>query len=250
MSTIAIIPARHGSTRFPGKPLALLWGKPMIQHTYENTQRATLLDDVYVATDDQRIADVVTGFGGKYIMTESDIESGSVRCHRAIKYLEHHKSYHQITHVVNIQGDKPLVNPDHIDLLIRTLKQNNSMVALAAKIETQQELFDRATTKVVFNRNHQALYFSRAVIPHSKDGQYHPDTIYYKNCGMYGFERTFLDIYAKTPMTPLQQEEDLEQLKTLEMGYPITMAVVEKSQPGIDYPKQLDELNTIFENTK
>jgi 3-deoxy-manno-octulosonate cytidylyltransferase (CMP-KDO synthetase) len=243
MSTIAIIPARYASTRFPGKPLALLHDKPMIQHTYENTKKAKSLDRVVVATDDHRIMEAVFRFGGE-VVTTGKCASGSDRCYQALKQMEM-QGMKPPKYVINIQGDEPLVNPQHIDLLVTTLKnsRDSPMVALAAKIYGEEELRDRATSKVVMDRSNKALYFSRAIIPHSKSGKYNPNVEYYKNCGMYGFTRKFLELYSHTEPSVLQLEEDLEQLKTLEMGESIQMAKVEWTESGVDYPEQLERLN-------
>lgn len=244
---LGIIPARYASTRFPGKPLANLLGRPMILWTLERARASRLLDYVYVATDDERIFNLIKTSGGNVIMT-GQCESGSDRCWEALQKIE--QDLNQTAEIViNIQGDEPLVDPRNIDLLIETLLNAPvaiPMVALASPIKTSEELICRATTKVVFDQNHDALYFSRAVIPHSKTGQISLDRTkqrYYKNCGMYGYRRDFLREFAIHKRTPLQIEEDLEQLKTLEMGYRIRMGVTDHAEGGIDLPEQLEELN-------
>jgi len=254
IKAVGVIPARYDSTRFPGKPLAKLLDKPMIQWTYENVCKATRLNKVYVATDDQRIADMVQAFGGNVIITNY-CANGSERCLEALQQLEE-KEFHSYQIVVNIQGDEPLVNPKHIDSLIEILcsSPQANMAATAAPINNHGWPMNKdeintlnciTTTKVVMNNQEEALYFSRAVIPHTKSGQ--PDisgeTIYYKNCGMYAFRRNFLEVYALALTHPLQTVEDLEQLKALEMGETIKMVVVEHAEGGIDLPEQLTVLN-------
>lgn len=247
MLSIGLIPARYASTRFPGKPLVKLLDKPMIQWTYENAKQSKLLTKVYVVTDDQRIYDTVIGFGGEAIMT-GEYSNGSERCWAALQSLSDLER-NRYDLVVNIQGDEPLVNPDHIDQLITTLKNVNHRAKMAAvacpiNLDSINDLImNTAITKVVMNQFNEAMYFSRALIPHNKSGKVNNKTIYYKNCGMYAFQREFLGRYANEPIHPLQEEEDLEQLKALEMGEIIQMVIVDHAEGGIDLPEQMIALN-------
>jgi len=249
MTTIGLIPARFDSTRFPGKPMARLQGKPMILWTWERASKAKSLDTLYVVTDHQEIYDTVIKAGGQAIMTGPAL-NGTERCLLALEQLQGPPdARHQYQYVVNIQGDEPLVEPEHIDLLVETLKSSSKppMAALAAPINNEQDWRHPGSTKVVMSNSNRAMYFSRAPIPSSKDGGYHPDKVkYYRNCGMYGFDLNFLQQLNGEKPTKLQLEEDLEQLKALELNHGIQMVLVDEVQPGIDYPEQLDELNKLF----
>lgn len=245
--TIGIIPARYGSTRFPGKPLVELSGKPMIEWTYSHANQSKELDALIVATDDKRIYDTVNKFGGKAIMT-GNCANGTERCWEVIMKLSDFNLNYD--YVINIQGDEPLVNPEHIDAMIRALKEHpeNKMVAMAAPINNEEDWLNPHITKVVMDKTRYCIYASRAPIPYSKSGKFHPDiTKYYRNCGMYGFQKEFLRFYANHPETMLQHEEDLEQLKALEMGAPIKMVIVDHVESGVDLPEQIDDLVKIIE---
>lgn len=244
---IGIIPARYASTRFPGKPLALINGEPMIIHTYRNARKGrSSLDKLVVATDHSDILNCMhREFGyDSAIMTPIDCENGTVRCLKAYQKLKQEglidDTYH---HVINIQGDEPLVNWRHITELVKLLKQGDApMVALASPLTDEAEARSSATTKVVMDRNGFMLYASRALIPSSKTGQFRGAT-YYKNCGMYGYHIEFLEKYCQEKQTPCQIEEDLEQLKAIELGYRIKMGIIDYHEGGIDLPEQLEALN-------
>ena len=163
MKTIGVIPARYGSTRLPGKPLADICGKPMIQHVYERVKRASLLDDVIVATDDERIVRTVVDFGGKAVLTSTTHLSGTSRTAEVVKKME-------VDVVVNIQGDEPFIHPEQIDLLCATFDSSDTQIStLVKKITSPDELFNHNNVKVVMNKKNEAIYFSRSPIPYNRN---------------------------------------------------------------------------------
>jgi len=205
----------------------------MIERTYFSAKGSKLIDYLAVATDDERIAQAVRDFGGDVIMT-GDQPTGTDRAWEAINKLE---TKYEI--VANIQGDQPCVDPVHIDSMIAALIEAGPdvpMSACAAPIKSEADAVNRGTSKVVLDVNNFAIYYSRSLIPHTKDGKYNPNTQYLKNCGMYCFRRDFLGKFASLPMGPLQASEDLEQLKTIENGYRIKVARVDSAARGVDYP--------------
>ncbi len=221
---IAVIPARYSSTRFPGKALADIKGKPMIQWVYERTRRSKLIDRVIVATDDERILSAVKSFGGEAMMTSSHHDTGTDRIAEVAKALD-------CDIVVNVQGDEPLIQPEMIDEAIAPLVQDASipMGTLCRKIEDREEAFDPNVVKVVFDKNSFALYFSRAPIPWDRDAwagksswkELSLEGPVYKHIGLYVYRRDFLLDYAHMPQTALEAAEKLEQLRALEHGYRI-----------------------------
>jgi len=220
--TVGVIPARYGSTRFPGKPLADIDGKPMIQHVYERATRASELDRVIVATDDERIQEAVTAVGGEAMMTEQDHETGTDRVAEVARQV-------QAEHVVNIQGDEPLIDPAVIDAVVRALQQHSPRVATpVTPIEDESVLDDPNTVKVVTDTRGRALYFSRSKIP-SRGESGDVD----KHIGLYGFETDFLLTYVSMEST-LEGLEDLEQLRILENGYEIRTVRTDYDGPEIN----------------
>ncbi len=247
---IAIIPARYGSTRFPGKALVLIQDKPMIQWVYERAKRSTLIDRVIVATDDDRIRAAVESFGGEAIMTSPDHATGTDRIAEVAQKLE-------CELVVNVQGDEPLIRPEMIDQAIRPLANDPSipMGTLCKKIDRRDEAFDPNVVKVVFDRNGFALYFSRAPIPWDRDhwsgkssfADLSLGAAMYKHIGLYVFRRDFLLDYARMPQAGLEAVEKLEQLRVLELGRRIRITVTEHESFGVDIP---DDLSKILERLK
>jgi 3-deoxy-manno-octulosonate cytidylyltransferase (CMP-KDO synthetase) len=237
---LGIIPARYASTRFPGKPLVYIQGMSMIQRVYTQATQAALLDQVVVATDDDRIYDHVKSFGGEVWMTRADHPSGTDRC---AEVATHFPAY---THVVNIQGDEPFILPQQIDLLAHTLLQSQQIpiATLAKKIENPEQIHNPNIVKVVFNTLGDAIYFSRHPIPYlrGKDQktwlEHHN---YYKHIGLYGFKREALLAIAQLSPTPLEIAESLEQLRWLENGYAIKVGITEWETRGIDVPEDLNE---------
>lgn len=243
MHAIGIIPARYASSRFPGKPLADIQGKPMIRRVYEQAQKATLLRQVYVATDDQRIFDAVKSFGGEVIMTDPSHPSGTDRCFEALQVIAGNTS--GIDVVVNIQGDEPFIDPGQIDSLCRLFDVKETLIAtLAKEIRTEQELFSTSVNKVVFDARQKALYFSRTPIPY----QQHVDKAdwirhhaYYKHIGIYAYRVDVLGQIARLEPSALERAESLEQLRWLENGYPIHVGITAVESIAIDTPDDLSK---------
>lgn len=237
---IGIIPARFASTRLMGKPLADIGGKPMIQHTYENCLKSKLLNDVVVAVDDQKVAQVINDFGGKAIMTPKEIQTGSDRIAYAAKSLPHAKI------VVNIQGDEPFIKGGMIDQAIEPLLFDLSVnvSTLAKKIETVQELKSASVVKVVFDYNNFALYFSRSPIPYVRNAKTNLDRIInadiYKHIGLYVYRREALLRFTELEQTDLEKIEKLEQLRMLENSFKIKIVVTEYENLAVDTPEDLD----------
>jgi len=234
---VGIIPARYGSTRFPGKPLALIAGKPMIQHVYENAVSARNLSRVLVATDDDRIAACVRGFGGECIMTDSDIATGTERIAQAAKSVN-------AGIILNIQGDEPLASPDLMDALVEALRHNDVPVCTpVVRIASLEELSDPNQVRVVFDDNLHALYFTRAVIPFNRDANGQSTRVktadYWKHIGIYCFRRDFLFTFVNLPYGRLEQVEKLEQLRILENGFPILIVKTTHNPVCVDVPDDI-----------
>lgn len=236
MSTIGVIPARWGATRFEGKVLANLLGKPVIQHVWENAKKARTLDDLVVACDDERIVKVVEGFGGKAVYTSPDQPSGTDRLAEVINPLD-------VKIAVNIQGDEPLIKAIMIDNLVLALEDEKTaqMATLMKKIDDESELTNSNVVKVVVDKNGYALYFSRYSIPYNRTGE--PDEknrpTYYKHIGLYAFTKDFLFTFRNLPKSSLENAEKLEQLRALEYGYRIKVIETKFDTVGIDRPEDL-----------
>ncbi len=235
---IAFIPARYRSTRFPGKPLALISGKPMIQHVYERAQACPELDETYVATDDQRIYTCVEGFGGRAIMTSEDHQSGTDRIAEAAQRL----NLGPRDIVVNIQGDQPLFHPSILADLIRPLNEDPSlpMSTLMHRIRENEEIQDPNKVKVVVDSNGYALYFSRLPIPFIRDKGSRPP--HYKHIGMYAYRKEFLLTFTGLPCGTLEGVEKLEQLRALEHGFRIKVTETPFHSIDVDVPEDVAEV--------
>jgi 3-deoxy-manno-octulosonate cytidylyltransferase (CMP-KDO synthetase) len=233
---MVIIPARYDSTRFPGKPLYPLRGKPVIQHVYENSKRAELVDDVVIATDSETIFESVLAFGGKAVMTDKTHPSGTDRIAEVAGSSD-------CDIIVNVQGDEPLIRPEMIDDVIALLgDQRASIGTLVKRIENTEEISDPNAVKAVFDREGFALYFSRAPIPsHAR----HSETrtpCYYKHIGIYSYRReTLLSLAAMQP-TELEKTEKLEQLRALENGIRIKVKETFVETYGVDTPEDLERV--------
>jgi len=248
----ALIPARYGSTRFPGKALVDIKGKPMIQWVYERTRCSTLIDRVIVATDDERILHAVKSFGGEAVMTSSHHVTGTDRIAEVAESLD-------CGIVVNVQGDEPLIQAAMIDEAIAPLANDSSipMGTLCRKIEKREEAFDPNVVKVVFDTNNFALYFSRAPIPWDRDswagkGSWKEFPLagpLYKHIGIYVYRREFLLNYSRMPQTALEAVEKLEQLRALEHGFRIKTVVTEHESFGVDIPDDLGKILTRMEES-
>jgi 3-deoxy-manno-octulosonate cytidylyltransferase (CMP-KDO synthetase) len=232
MALHVIIPARYGSSRFPGKPLVEIAGRPMIQHVMERAAQAREVHTVAAATDDQRIAEAVKAFGGMVIMTPAELRSGSDRVARAAAEL----GLGPTELVVNVQGDQPLLPPEVINQVAEPLLRDPDlgMATPVVAITRAEEVTDPNHVKVVMDQQGRALYFSRQVVPHPRDGG---EVTYYKHLGIYIFRRSFLDKYASLPSGRLEGIEKLEQLRVLEAGLPIQCVVTEFDSPEVDRPE-------------
>eukprot|EP00899_Mesostigma_viride_P016392 jgi/Mesvir1/24754/Mv22012-RA.1 len=200
---LGVIPARYASTRFPAKPLALLAGKPMIQHTYTNAKKSTLLTDLYVATDDERIAEAVRAFGGDVLMTSVNCNNGTERCLEVMTTLASQGKQYDI--IVNIQGDEPLIEAHHIDVVAGTLLDGDAVMGTLARPHIDEaDVMSVNNVKVVLDVNNYALYFSRAMIPHNKKGKYDPNTRYWRKLGIYSYRSDFLPKFTQMGASLLQ----------------------------------------------
>ncbi len=239
---LGIIPARYASTRFPGKPLVMIDGKPMIQRVYEQALKSEL-DAVVVATDDVRIADAVRSFGGNVVMTSENHPSGTDRCAEA---LENFKGDWEA--VVNIQGDEPYIQPSQINAIASLLKSGAPIATLVKKIDSVEELTNINSPKVVISSNGDALYFSRQPIPFQKGieiNNWLNHGTYYKHIGIYGYQSTVLPKLTQLKQGVLETAESLEQLRWLENGYSIMTAETTENTVAIDTPEDLSRLKSL-----
>ncbi|GAB4259826.1 MAG: 3-deoxy-manno-octulosonate cytidylyltransferase [Saprospiraceae bacterium] len=234
--SLGIIPARYGSSRFPGKPLADIGGKPMIQWVYEKALQSEL-DEVVVATDDQRILEAVEAFGGKALMTASTHSSGTDRCAEVAAMTP----FSAFSFVVNIQGDEPGIDPALINAVLEVLRSDEKLLisTLASRIQEPEQVSDPNVVKAVFDRNQKALYFSRSSVPFVRNDGATP--VYYRHIGLYAFRRNALLQVAQMEQSSLERAEQLEQLRWLENGIPIGVAVVAHSSIAIDTPADLEK---------
>jgi 3-deoxy-manno-octulosonate cytidylyltransferase (CMP-KDO synthetase) len=246
---LAVIPARWLSTRFPGKPIADILGKPMVQWVSEQAQKASLVNEVVIATDDKRIYDVVLGFGGNVVMTSPSHQSGTDRVAEVVKYLE-------CDIVVNIQGDEPLIPPENIDLVIEPLLARNdlSVSTLMIAIHNSSEMLDPDICKVVVDNTGCALYFTRAPIPYKRDFDYIDETcsdtkidsnkrvLGFKHIGIYAYKKSFLPQFSNMKVSKLENSEKLEQLRILENRYLIQLVETKQNSIGVDRPEDIDKV--------
>lgn len=242
MKFIGIIPARYASSRFPGKPLADMAGKPMIQRVYEQVKNC--VDSVYVATDDVRIQQAVLHFGGNVVMTSQNHCSGTDRCFEA--YQKIGQGYDII---INIQGDEPFIHPEQIESIKACFTDESVQIATLVKPFNESDdfetvLFNPNSPKVVVNKNNEAMYFSRSVVPYIRNKKYtewlHSHT-FYKHIGMYAYRPDILAEITRLPQSPLEQAESLEQLRWLENGYRIKVGYTYQETIGIDTPEDLEK---------
>ncbi|MBA4366439.1 MAG: 3-deoxy-manno-octulosonate cytidylyltransferase [Desulfobacterium sp.] len=235
-----VIPARYASTRFEGKPLALICGKPMIQNVYEGAMRARKVTEVVVATDDQRIMDAVIGFGGKAVMTSESNRSGTDRVAEAAEKI----GLELDDIIVNIQGDQPLIDPRCIDEVVEPFftESDLGMSTLAFAIVQEDEITNPKDVKVTFDNNGYALYFSRSTIPFDRDGDSSFDV--YKHLGVYAYTRRFLEMFRSLPQGRLEKIEKLEQLRALEYGHRIKVVVTSYDSPEVDLPEDIKRIES------
>jgi len=238
MKTVAFIPSRFGSSRFPGKPLAVISGKPMIRHVYERAESCPEISDVFVATDDERIFRCVEKFGGKAIMTRGHHPSGSDRVWEAASAA----GLDEDDLVVNIQGDQPAFDPGSMSLLIASLLNDPGlyMSTLIFRIKESSSVTDSNDVKVVVDSNGFALYFSRSPVPFYRDRD--SEKLYYKHLGFYAFRMKFLKIFNSLPQGRLEQAEKLEQLRAVEHGYKIKVVESMWDSPEVDTPSDIAKI--------
>lgn len=239
MRTIAVIPARYRSSRLPGKPLADIHGKPMVQRVYERVSMASLVDEVLVATDDERIHTAVAGFGGRAMMTSSTHPSGSDRIAEAVAGLDFEL-------VVNVQGDEPLIAPDAIDDAVRAAADvEDAIVTLRSEIIDRKELLDPNVVKVVSDLEDCALYFSRSPIPWPGDQTELSPRTYFKHIGLYVYPKERLLSLARTPPSPLESKEGLEQLRAMSHGVRIRLRDTTHEFVAVDTESDLERVREI-----
>ena len=247
MKALILIPARYASTRFPGKPLAEIGGKPVIRHVVEKAMQVA--DDVFVATDDRRIYDCVVNFGGKAVMTSTEHRSGTDRCYEAFGRIAG-QTGKTFDVVVNIQGDEPFILPAQVTSLLSCFEDPEVQIAtLAKKFECNDDIFDPNKVKVVCTAGGKALYFSRSAIPYCRgvDGkQWLESTPFYKHIGMYAYRPEVLKEITSLAQGELEKAESLEQLRWLENGYNIAVRFTDHESIGIDTPEDLEKARKVL----
>jgi 3-deoxy-manno-octulosonate cytidylyltransferase (CMP-KDO synthetase) len=230
---LGVLPARWGSTRFPGKPLHLIAGKPLIQHVWERCQECSLLDQVIVATDDERIRDAVISFGGQVTMTSSEHPTGTDRIAEAVRAVP------QATHIINIQGDEPLIDPALIDQLAATMAADPTL-----DMASDPAVQDPNVVKVATALDGRALYFSRSALPFFRNTV--PDLPVLRHKGIYAYQRMFLERFVTWQPSPLEMAESLEQLRALENGASIKVLITADTSPGVDTPEQARDIERLL----
>jgi 3-deoxy-manno-octulosonate cytidylyltransferase (CMP-KDO synthetase) len=247
MKILGIIPARYSSSRFPGKPLVEIRGKPMIRRVYEQALQCSLLDELVIATDDPRIADCARSFNGNVVMTSESLNSGTERCQAVVGTIIGGTGFNV---VINIQGDEPFIDPDQITELAGLMQERDVLIGtLMKKITTEEELANPNVVKVVFDTNYRALYFSRHPIPYLRGAgtmEWHKKRNYYKHVGIYGYRTEILNNITLLPVSPLEKAESLEQLRWIENGFSIHLRETEYENIAIDTPADLLKITNIF----
>jgi len=243
MEFIGIIPSRYASTRFPGKPLADIHGKTMIERVYEQAKKA--IETVYVATDDKKIFDETKRFGGNVIMTSEDHQSGTDRLAEAIDLIQKNTNTNYDV-VINIQGDEPFIQPEQIEKIKSCFNDNNTKIAtLVKKIENSEDIFDTNKPKVTFDKNMNAICFSRSPIPFIRNvekSDWHLKHDFYRHIGMYAYKTETLIELTKLEQSPLELAESLEQMRWIENGYQIKVAKTSFDSLGVDTPEDLEKI--------
>lgn len=237
---LGIIPARYGSTRFPGKPLIDILGKSMVQRVYEQASKSKLLTKVVVATDDQRIFEHVQAFGGEVVLTAEDHPSGTDRCMDALQ-----KVGGDVEYVINIQGDEPFIFPEQIDELAAILDGKVELATQMVAVENYEDLFDKGEVKIVLNDQSEAIYFSRMPIPYLKgveETSWHKHHLYFRHVGMYAYRKDVLKAITQLPVSSLEKAESLEQLRWVENGYKIKCVPTRYESHCIDTPEDIDKV--------
>lgn len=242
MKVICIIPVRFGATRFEGKPLVEICGKSMVQRVYEQTQKARLIDEVYIATDDDRIRSKAESFGAKVIMTSKEHTCGTDRIAEAILNIEGEI-------IINVQGDEPLIEPEALDAVIKPLQEDSNieMATLITPIGDESEYHDPNIVKVVKDKNSFALYCSRSLIPYSGEGDM---TGVFKQIGVYAYRRDFLLAFSKMEPTPYEKVERLEHLRALENGYKIKLVETTCNPISVDVPEDVAKVESVLRSRR
>jgi len=240
---LGVIPARYASTRFPGKPLVMIAGKPMIVRTYLQAKKATQLDALVVATDDERIRDAIVKAGGDVVMTDEAIPNGTERCAQACE-----RTAGEYDIVVNIQGDEPLIEPEIIDEVVLALKNAPRECVYSTPVTPlkHEEVKMQGRVKCITDVNGYAIYFSRGMLPNNKKGEVDTSFDYWLHLGLQCYDREFLKLFPKMPATPMQMQEDLEQLKVIENGYKIKVIRVNHCAHGVDEPEDVASIEKII----
>ena len=238
VKTVVVIPSRYGSTRFDGKPLVAIAGKPMIQWVYERAQQAGHITDVVVATDDDRIVEAVSAFGGQVVLTSDRCRSGTDRVAETADIMQ----LEDTDIVVNLQGDQPLINPECLNQVVAPFRNDKTvkMSTLAFRIAERREITDPKDVKVTFDNNFDALYFSRSPIPCGRDGDENFGS--YKHLGVYAYTKGFLNLFAKLPAGRLENIEKLEQLRAMEHGHRIRVVITDHDSPEVDLPIDISRI--------
>jgi len=243
---LGIIPARYASTRFPAKALVDIGGKSMVQRVYEQASKTTRLSEIIVATDDERIWDHVTRFGGKAVMTSENHQSGTDRCFEALSKTDGHFDY-----VINIQGDEPFISPEPIDSLAAVLDGMTELATLVKIIDSEDLIFNVNVPKAVLNRRNEVMYFSRQTIPYLRNheaDQWIKNHTFYKHIGIYAYRTDILAEITGLPVSALEKAESLEQLRWLENGYTIKAVLTSDDSHGVDTPDDLEKITRKFLN--
>ncbi|MDD5115807.1 MAG: 3-deoxy-manno-octulosonate cytidylyltransferase [Candidatus Omnitrophica bacterium] len=242
MDVIGVIPARYSSSRFRGKVLVDIMGKPMLQHVWERAKASRILDELVIACDDEMVQKVASGFGAKTVMTSREHACGTDRISEVVNPLD-------VKVVVNIQGDEPLIDPMMIDSAARALLGDSSlsMATIMRKIDDPAEAADPNVVKVVVGKNDLALYFSRAPIPYLAPNSDLKEATYYKHIGLYAYTKDFLFTYKNLPVSYLERTEKLEQLRVLSEGFKIKMIETKIDTISIDTPEDLERLKVLLQ---
>ena len=236
MKAIIVIPARYASSRFPGKPLAQIRGKPLVEWVYEGASQSKLAYRTVVATDHEKILECVKAFGGEAILTPVDCASGTDRVAEAVKLLKDESEL-----IINVQGDEPLIRGDIIDTVIEQLKEVDAIVTLKRRITDMEEYTDPNVVKVVCDTSGFALYFSRSPIPYMRN-----HGVSYKHIGIYGYRRQLLFKFVSLPPGTLEKTEGLEQLRAIENGIPIKVIETEYEAIGVDVPEDIFKVERVL----
>ncbi len=245
MKVIGVIPARYGSTRLKAKVLAKIQGKPMIQHVWERAKKSQLLDDLVIACDDRRTLEAAQEFGARAVMTSAKHPSGSDRVAEVVRSLD-------AEIVINIQGDEPLIQHKVIDQLAEVLLKDSScvMATVIKGVDDLKELSNPNVVKVVVDKNRDALYFSRSLIPFKRNDEASGECQYFKHLGIYGYRKSFLMNFVKWPKSALEKTEQLEQLRVLEAGYKIKTVVTDIETISVDTKEDLQKVEALLSQGK